>query len=88
MEAAFNEIGITIELIGSSLNEVGLSNGETMVKGCQEFHMPLESHNYGEDYSKAKSKLKWQLKTKFRDLVRIMVKNGLKLYENQHENLC
>ena len=88
MEAGFSEIGITLEWIGSGLNEVGLSNGETMVKISKEFYRPLESDNYRADYSKAKNKLKWQPKTKFRDIVRIMVKNDLKLYENQHENLC
>ena len=84
VEAAFNEIGITIDWVGSGLNEVGLSNGETMVKVSKEFYRPLESDNYRADYSKAKNKLKWQPKTKFRDIVRIMVKNDLKLYQNQH----
>ena len=88
VEAAFNEIGITLEWVGSGLNEVGLSKGETMVKVSKEFYRPLESDNYRADYSKAKKKLKWEPKTKFRDIVRIMVKNDLKLYENQHETLC
>ena len=83
VETAFNEIGITLEWIGSGLNEVGLSNGETMVKVSKEFYRPLESDNYKADYSKAKKKLKWEPKTKFRDLVRIMVENDLKLYENR-----
>ena len=82
-ETAFNEIGITLEWIGSGLNEVGLSNGETMVKVSKEFYRPLESDNYRADYSKAKKKLKWEPKTKFRDLVKIMVNNDLKLYENR-----
>ena len=86
VEAAFNEIGITLDWIGSGLNEVGLSNGETMVKVSKEFYRPLESDNYRADYSKAKNKLKWQPKTKFTDLVRIMVKNDLKYYENHPEN--
>ena len=84
VEVAFNEIGITIDWVGSGLNEVGLSNGETMVKVSKEFYRPLESDNYRADYSKAKNKLKWQPKTKFRDIVRIMVKNDLKLYQNQN----
>ena len=82
VETAFNEIGITLEWIGSGLNEVGLSNGETLVKVSKEFYRPLESDNYKADYSKAKTKLKWEPKTKFRDLVKIMVNNDLKLYEN------
>ena len=83
LETAFNEIGITLKWIGSGLNKVGLSNGETMVKVSKVFYMPLESDNYKADYSKAKKKLKWEPKTKFRDLVRIMVENDLKLYENR-----
>ena len=83
-EAAFNKTGITLEWIGSGLNEIRLSNGETMVKVSKGFYRPLESDNYRADYSKAKNKLKWQPKTKFRELVRIMVKNDLKLYENHH----
>ena len=84
VETAFNEIGTTLEWIGGGLNEVGLLDGETMVKVSKEFYRPLESDNYKADYSKAKKKLKWEPKTKFRDLVKIMVKNDLKLYENQH----
>ena len=83
VETAFNEIGITLEWIGSGLNEVGLSNGETMVKVSKEFYRPLESDNYKADYSKAKKTLKWEPKAKFRDLVKIMVNNDLKLYENR-----
>lgn len=85
-ETAFNEIGITLEWIGSGLNEVGLSNGETMVKVSKEFYRPLESDNYRADYSKAKKKLKWEPKTKFRDLVKIMVRNDVKLYADHHVN--
>ena len=66
--------------------QVGLSNGETLVKVSKEFYRPLESDNDKADYSKAKKKLKWEPRIKFRDLVRIMVRNDLKLFENQHEN--
>ena len=57
-----------------------------MVKVSKKFYRPLESNNYKADDSKAKKKLKWEPKTKFRDLVRFMVKNDLKLYANQHVN--
>jgi GDPmannose 4,6-dehydratase len=82
-ETAFKEIKIELEWIGSGLNEVGLFNDETMVKVSKEFYRPLESDNYKADYSKAKKKLKWEPKTKFKDLVKIMVKNDLKLYANK-----
>jgi GDPmannose 4,6-dehydratase len=79
-EAAFKEIKIKLEWVGSGLNEVGLSNEYTMVKANKEFYRPLESDNYKADYSKAQKKLGWKPKTKFLDLVKIMVKNDLKLY--------
>lgn len=47
------------------------------------FYIPLESDNYKADYSKAKKKLKWEPKTKFKDLVKIMVRNDLKLHANK-----
>ena len=78
-EAAFKEIGIDLNWIGSGVNEVGLSKELTMVKVNRDFYRPLESDNYLADYSKAKKKLKWEPKTKFRELVRIMVKNDIKL---------
>jgi GDPmannose 4,6-dehydratase len=82
-EAAFKDINIELKWVGSSLNEVGLFNGKSMVKVSKEFYRPLESDNYRADYSKAKKKLKWEPKIKFKDLVKIMVKNDLKLYENK-----
>ena len=72
-EAAFKEVKIELEWICNCLNEVGLFNDETMVKVSNEFYKSLEGSNYWADYSKAKKKLKWEPKTKFRDLVRIMV---------------
>ena len=82
-QTALKEIKIELEWIGRGLNEVGIFNDETMVKVSREFYRPLESDNYKADYSKAKKKLKWEPKTKFKDLVKIMVKNDLKLYANK-----
>ncbi len=78
-EAAFRTIGKTITWKGSGVNEVGLSeDGETLVKVSREFFRPLESDNYRGDYSKARKKIGWEPKTKFGDLVRIMVESDLK----------
>jgi GDPmannose 4,6-dehydratase len=82
-EVAFKEIKIDLDWIGSGINEVGIFNDETMVKVSREFYRPLESDNYKADYSKAKRKLKWEPNTKFKDLVKIMVKNDLKLFANK-----
>ncbi len=78
-EAAFRTIGKSITWKGSGVNEVGLSeDGETLVKVSREFFRPLESDNYRGDYSKAKKELGWEPRTKFSDLVKIMVESDLK----------
>jgi GDPmannose 4,6-dehydratase len=77
VEAAFKEIDIGLEWKGSGLNEVGICNGRTLVKVSKEFLRPLESENYRADYSKAKKKLKWEPKTNFQQLVKIMVRNDI-----------
>ena len=78
-EAAFKEIGIELEWKGSGLNEVGVSDGRTYVKVGKEFYRPLESDNYMADFSKARDKLGWYPKTSFKELVKIMVKNDIRL---------
>ena len=76
---AFRTIGKSITWKGSGVNEVGLSeDGETLVKVSRDFFRPLESDNYRGDYSKAREKIGWEPKTKFGDLVKIMVESDLK----------
>jgi GDPmannose 4,6-dehydratase len=72
------ESKVELKWIGSGLNDVGLYNNEAMVKVNREFYRPLQSDNNKADYSKAKKKLKWEPKTKFKNLVKIMGKNDLK----------
>ena len=79
-EAAFKEIDMDIEWIGSGMNEVGLSEGMTRVKVSREFFRPLESDNYRADYRKAKEKLGWKPTTMFKDLVDIMVRKDIERY--------
>jgi GDPmannose 4,6-dehydratase len=75
-EAAFSVIGEKVEWRGSGANEVGLSeDGSTLVKVSREFFRPLESDNYRADYSRARKKLGWEPKTRFGDLVKIMVQS-------------
>jgi GDPmannose 4,6-dehydratase len=79
-ELAFKNIGEDIQWKGSGLNEIGISNkGKTLVKVNKDFFRPLESDNYKGDYSKATEKLGWRPKTGFRELIKIMVENDLKL---------
>ena len=83
-EEAFKIIGMNVEWRGSGVNEVGLSqDGSTLVKVSREFFRPLESDNYRADYSKARNELKWEPKTRFRDLVQIMVENDIRIIKGQ-----
>ena len=43
------------------------------MKVSREFFRPLESDNYRGYYSKARKKIGWEPKTRFGDLVKIMV---------------
>lgn len=82
-EAAFKDIDIDLEWVGSGINEVGLSGDrETLVKFSREFYRPLESDNYRADYSKAKKVLGWEPKVKFKDLVDIMVRKDIERYSS------
>jgi len=83
-EEAFRVAGINITWKGGGVNEIGLSDdGKTMIKGSKELYRLLESDNYKADYTKAKEKLGWNPEEKFRELVRIMVENDLKIHENK-----
>ena len=80
VEQAFKEINIDLTWIGRGVNEIGVSSdGKTLVKVSKDFYRPLEADNYMADYTKAKKKLGWEPKIKFNELVRIMLKNDIKI---------
>lgn len=75
---AFKNIDVDLTWKGQGINEVGLSaNDDLLVRVNREFFRPLESDNYVADYSKAKKLLGWSPKVKFKELVRLMVKNDI-----------
>jgi GDPmannose 4,6-dehydratase len=79
VEEALKCIGMEVEWSGKGTNEVGLSaNGKVLVKVSKDLYRPLESDNFRADYSKAKEKLKWEPKVKFKELVKIMVDYDMK----------
>ena len=83
VEVAFKVAGIEIHWKGSGVNEVGLSHeDEVLVRVNKKFFRPLESDNYMADYNKAKRELSWEPKTRFDELVRIMVNNDINRYKN------
>ena len=63
---------IEIEWKGEGVDEIGYLNGEPKIFISREFYRPAEVEKLHGDYSKAKEKIGWEPKTKFKDLVRIM----------------
>ena len=81
IEQAFQYVGIEIEWEGKNENEVGknLKTGETLVVVDKKYFRPLDVNFLMGDYSKAKDKLNWKPKTKFKDLVKIIMQADLDL---------
>ncbi len=80
---AFERAGFRITWKGSGVDEVGISeDGRVLVKVNKAFFRPLESDNYLADYGKAERELGWKPRTKFGELVKIMVDSDLK--ESSH----
>lgn len=75
VEEAFKVLGEEIEWRGTGVNEVGVlkSIGKEVVAINPLYYRPTEVEILLGDYSKAKKLLGWEPKTKFKDLVKIMV---------------
>ena len=67
---------------GEGINEVGSYNGRVIIRINKEFFRPAEVDVLMGDFSKARRELGWFPKTSFKELVRIMVKEDLKLPPN------
>ncbi len=80
IEEAFKILGDEIIWEGEGVNEVGIrkSNGKQVIGINPKYFRPTEVDLLIGDYSKAKEKLGWEPKTKFKDLVRIMVEADYK----------
>jgi GDPmannose 4,6-dehydratase len=75
-ELAFREVGIELGWRGEGLNEQGVSkkDGNVIIEIDPKYYRPSEVDLLVGDPSKATKKLGWKAKTRFEDLVRIMVK--------------
>ena len=80
---AAKELSMKIDWKGKGINEVGYLNGKSIVKIDPRYFRPTEVENLLGDASKAKKKLGWYPKTTFKELVREMVSEDLKLAENE-----
>ncbi len=61
------------EFVELAFKEAGLGNWKKYVEVDKHYYRPAEVHHLVADYSKAKKILGWKPKTKFKDLVKIMV---------------
>jgi GDPmannose 4,6-dehydratase len=83
VENAFKCAGFDIVWDGSGIDEKGIDNktGKILVKVSPEFFRPSEVEILIGDCSKAKKKLGWQPRTKFSELIKIMVEADIKRIE-------
>jgi len=79
VDEAFNLVDMPLEWEGKGLNEIGKYKDKTIVKVNPDFYRPAEVDILLGDYSKAKKELGWEPKTKFKELVKMMVESDLKL---------
>ena len=79
VEEAFKYIGIKIWWEGKGIEEKGVNaeTGEILVEVDKNYFRPTDVDVLKGDASKAKEKLGWEPKTKFKDLVKIMVDSDL-----------
>ncbi len=68
------------EFVELAFKEAGISNWQDYIGIDSRYYRPTEVENLIADASKAKEKLGWKAKTKFNDLVKIMVDADLKAY--------
>src|SRR2546425_12956291 len=80
VERAFAQIGITIEWIGAGIDEKGIDagSGRVLVEVDRRYFRPTEVDALIGDASKARSKLGWQHKVSFGELVAEMVAADIK----------
>jgi GDPmannose 4,6-dehydratase len=75
IEESFNYFGESIEWIGEGIKEKGIlkSSGKVVIEINEKYFRPTEVETLLGDASLAEKDLGWKPKTKFKELVRIMV---------------
>jgi GDPmannose 4,6-dehydratase len=86
VELAFKRIGIDIKWEGEGINEIGIdiSTGKTLIEIDSRYYRPTEVEFLLGDPTKAKQKLRWEPKIKFKELVNIMVDGDMKTFDDNH----
>ena len=81
-----NNLGMKIDWTGKDLNEVGSIKGKEVIKVDPRYFRPTEVENLLGDASKAKEKLKWKPKISFKELVKEMTEEDLKIAKEEKKN--
>lgn len=81
VETSCAELSINLRWQGEGLSEVGIDtdSNKTIIRVNERYFRPTEVDILLGNPDKAKSQLNWRAKTKFRDLVKIMVQSDLEL---------
>ena len=84
-ELAFAAAGMDIEWEGEGVSEIGRDkkSGKVLVEVSPEFFRPAEVNILVGDYSRAKRELGWEPRTRFPELVQIMVEADIKRIEKE-----
>jgi len=82
IEESFRTLNMEIKWEGEGIREVGKVDGKVRVKVNPKFYRPAEVDLLIGDCSKAKKELGWKPKTKFKELVKMMVRSD---YENLYD---
>ncbi len=87
VEAVGNELGMKITWQGKGLDEKGVDeNGKVIVKIDERYFRPHDVDSLQGDSTKARSKLAWQPKVTFKDLVKMMVASDMKLIAGREDH--
>lgn len=89
IEASCKELGIKLRWVGTGINEIGVEEetGKVIVKIDEKYFRPTEVDLLIGNPEKAKKVLGWEAKTKFQDLVKMMVRSDYELLKNHVEIL-
>ena len=86
VDLASKNLDMTIEWKGRGLKERGIHKGKEIIKIDPKYFRPTEVDTLLGDASKAKKKLKWKPKISFKQLVKEMTDQDLKLILNSERN--
>lgn len=80
IELAFAHVGTTLEWKGDGVDEEGIdtASGKTIVRIDPQYYRPAEVEQLLGNPTKAQTKLGWEPKVKFKELVSMMVETDLK----------